>query len=427
MSDDKNKKNQVTTKDAEATGITIQLNVASEGNLPAVQTVTGGLTYASADADEKAQMETIIASIDLTDSDAKSLLALGSEERQKLADLADKLLDSLQPSVKIAFAEALRALTDAVKSNSLTEIKNRITDGTLKNVFKAMVHAVTFKSHREAVTKQTIERFMTDITGTRKTIEDMIDKLQDQVVELDKNYVRINELGYQMTSSAQAMRVVRAATAEYIRRVEAGEITVLSDLEAQANTTKNAKDYENLQVAQNNWNLLRTIDGDLLASTGVYDMNVANLAFTKQANIQNRIQTKQTLTTSVSEWKSQLALFGLVTTEKFAADLIQSGRDLTAKSVQANKDLFDSLVDITVQNAARGTYSLRQIIETQGAMASKLESIGPQIDEQFRKLEEDKKALEISSAKFRESAAKVYSTNSGATLGSLPGPKGPSL
>lgn len=420
MADDK-KKNEVTTKEAETTGITIQLNEASSANVPATQTVTGGLTYATADKEEQAQMDAIIASIDLTDTDAKSLLALGSEERQKLADLADKLLDSLQPSVKIAFAEALRALTDAVKSNSLTEIKNRITDGTLKNVFKAMVHAVTFKNHKEAVSKQTIERFMTDISGTRKTIEDMIDKLQDQVVELDKNFVRINELGHQMTSSAQAMRVVRAATAEYIRRVEAGEITVLKDLEAQAETTKNARDYENLQVAQNNWNLLRTIDGDLLASVGVYDMNVANLAFTKQANIQNRVQTKQTLTTSVSEWKSQLALFGLVTTEKFAAQLIQSGRELTEQSVKQNKELFDSLVDITVQNAARGTYSLRQIIETQGAMATKLESIAPQIDEQFRKLEEDKKALEKSSAEFRERAAKVYS-NKPATLGTLPTP-----
>jgi hypothetical protein len=153
-------------------------------------------------------------------------------------------------------------------------------------------------------------------------------------------------------------------------------------------------------------------------------MNVANLAFTKQANIQNRIQTKQTLTTSVSEWKSQLALFGIVTTEKFAAQLIESGRALTAQSVQQNKELFDSLVDITVQNAARGTYSLRQIIETQGAMATKLETVGTQIDEQFKRLEADKKALEQSSAEFRKRAANVYNKNP-ATLGTLP--KGPSL
>lgn len=410
-------------KTADTIGITIQINDAASLPATTVDNTTGGLTYAAGTAEEKSAMDTIIASIDLQNSD--SIITLGTEQREKLADLADRLLDSLQPSVKIAFAEALQALTEAVKSNSLTEIKKRITDGTLTNLFKAVVHAVTFRSHKQAMSKQTIERFMTDITGTRKTIEDMIDKLNDQTVELDKNFVRINELGYAMTGAAQEMRVVRAATAEYIRRVEAGEVTVLSDLEARAKETGRADDLEKLQLAQANWNNLRTVDGDLLASIGIYDMNVANLAFTKQANIQNRIQTRQTLTTSVAEWKSQLALFGIVTTEKFAAQLIESGRQLTEQSVKQNKDLFDSLVDITVQNAARGTYSLRQIIETQGAMASKLEAVGTQIDQQFKKLEDDKRALEESSASFRKRVANVYSKNP-ATLGGTT-PKGPTL
>ena len=422
--DDNKKKNEVTTKDAETTGITIQLNDASTGNVPAtVDTATGGLSFASATQDEKAEMEKIIASIDLLNPE--TIIALGAEERKNLADLADKLLDSLQPSVKLAFAEALRALTDAVKSNSITEIKNRITDGTLKTAFQGVVHALTFKNHKTEMSKKTIERFMTDITTTRKTIEEMIDRLMDQQVELNKNFVRINELGFAMTVAAQRMRVVRAASAEFIDRVESGKITTLTDLEAKAKETGRSDDLEKLQLAQSNWNNVRTVDGDLLASIGVYDMNVANLAFTKQANIQNRIQTASALTTSVAEWKSQLAMFGIVTTEQVAAQLIGSVRELTEQSVKQNKDLFDTLVETTVQNSARGTYNLRQIIEAQDQMATKLESVGSRIDEQFKKLEADKAALEQSSAEFRKRAANVYSKNPG-TLGSLPSaPKGP--
>lgn len=416
-----------TANDTANSGFQIVIGEPSNTNLPATGSSTdapaaapganaGGLSYANARPDEKEKMDKIIASIDLTKPD--TIIALGAQEREKLATLADQVLDSIQPGVKLAFAEALKELIDVVKANSLDEVKKRISDGTLRRAGKSLFNALTGRDNKTEVAKDTIARFMTDISGTRKTIQEMTDKLQDQRVELDKNFERINALGLNITEAAQEMRIVRAASAEFIRRVEAGEITTLTDLQKKAQESGRSDDMETYQLAQASWNNLRTVDGDLLGSINVYDMNVANLAFTKQANLQNRIQTATTLTTTIAEWKTELAIFGVVTTENAAAQLLNSAAQLTEQSVKQNKELFDTLVDSITMRSAKGTYNLRQIMETQNSMAAKLETVGSTVEAQFAQLAQDKIALEKSSAQFRSRVSNVYST--GAIIGDTP-------
>ncbi len=425
---------ETTTKEQQDTGFTLDLGGDTSANLPATtggnavttsNNGTGGLTYQNATDAERKEMDDYMATIDLTNPE--TVIALGSKKREKLADLADAILDSVQPSVKLAFAEALGSLIRVVQANSLAEVKKRITDGAISKAFKGMYNALTRKDNKVEVAKSTIERFMTDISTSRKTIEEMVDKLKEQQVELNKNYVRINTLGAEMNEAAQGMRVERAAAAEYIRRVEAGEITVLADLEAKAHESGRADDMEKLQLAQASWNNLRVVDGDMLASIGVYDMNVANLAFTKQANIQNRMQTANTLTTTIAEWKSQLAMFAVVTTETAATQLLGAASQLTEQSLKANKDLFDTLVDATIKNAGKGTYSLRGIVDQQGAMLTKLNSVGPAIEAQFKQLADDKKKLEESSAAFRKGTVAVFSNKNGVLSTPTPAATKPKL
>lgn len=399
----------------------IVIGEPSNANLPATTASTavaaaganaGGLTYQTATPEERAKMDKIIAGIDLKNSD--TIIALGSQEREKLATLADQVLDSVQPGVKLAFVSALKELIDCVKGNSLDEIKKRISSGAMKNAFKKLGNALRGRDNNVEQSKETIEKFMTDITKSRKTIHEMTDKLMVQKDELDKNFERINALGYAITVAAQDMRVVRAASAEFIRRADpeytgSDAITTLKDLQKAAEASGRSDDSEKYQLAQSSWNNLRTVDGDLLGSINVYDMNVANLAFTKQANLQNRIQTATTLTTTIAEWKTQLAIFAVVTTENAAAQLLNAAGQLTEQSVKQNKELFDTLVDTITARAGKGTYNLRQIMDAQNSMATKLEGVGAKVEAQFKQLADDKEALEKSSAIFRKRITNVYS------------------
>ncbi len=426
MTDENNNK-PVDLKDAANTGFSIQIGAAPSGNLPAVTTgnpvagaSAGGLSYATAHADEKAEMEKIIAGIDLTDS--KTIEALGSEERQQLATLADQILDSIQPSVRLAFAEALAELIEAIKSNSLDNIKKAIRDGAVQKVGKALWNTLSGKDNNLEQSKEMIGKFMTNISGSRKTITEMTDKLMAQKIELDKNFTRINEMGYAITVAAQRMRVVRAATAEFIRRIESGEITVLEDLTKIAENGR-SDDVQKLRDAQSGWNNLRVADGDLLGSINIYDMNVANLAFTKDANVQNRMKTSNILTNTIAEWKTQLAIFAMVATENAATQLIGAANQLSAAAVKQNKDLFDTLVDSVTAQTAQGTHNLRQIMQAQNDMATKLESVGPIMEKQFAQLAADKIVLETSAAEFHKRVTKVYSNKSGVLSTPAPAPK----
>lgn len=404
------------TKTEEAVGLNLDLQEATSDNVPAVVQAepvktAGGLSYDTARPDEKARMDQIIEGIDLTDPE--TVVSLGGQERQKLADVAEQMLDSFKPDAKLAFAEALKSLLDTIMQNNVDAVRKRSTVGALKRAFKMVACMLTGKDYRVELNKDMVASFMEDVTGSRATIQEVTDTLEEQYEELNKNFNRINTLGKEIVVAAQDMRVVRAATAEYIRRVDAGEITTLTDLETTANTSGRSDDTETLQLAQATWNNLRTVDGDLLASISVYDMNVANLAFTKQANIQNRMKTSTALTSTTAEWKTQLAVFGTVLVERAAQSVLDTVGDLTDKSVQANQDLFEELVDSTIKQATNGMYDLKKIKATQDKMASKLEEVGPAIEAQFNVLAADKAALEQSAAEFRERAGKVYSNKGG--------------
>lgn len=418
---------QQSTITKENTGITISFGDQAAANLPAVAEgheavvadSSGGLSYATATAVERTEMDRIITSIDL--ENPETVIVLGQKEREDLSILADNILDSIQPSVKLAFAEAMRELIDFVKENSLSQIKDRISDGALSRGFNRLIHVFTSRKELDIkASKKMIERFMTDISGTRKIITEMVDRLQDQQKNLNDNFSRINEQGLAIVKSAQRMRIVNAATEEYIRRVKAGEITTLKDLQDTAERTNRADDAESLQTAQDAWALLLRADADLLSDIGVYDMNVANLAFTKRANYQNRLKTATTLTSTIAEWKTQLAIFATVTQERVAAALLDQVGEMTSQAIKQNQDLFESLVDAYVEGSAKGTYKLRDIIEAQGKMAEKLEGVSAQVEKNFAELANDRQALKESISSFRRRA--VQSQRQG-YVGTAPQPK----
>lgn len=427
MQDDDNKKVVTPTQDAQATfGLELDLTGSAPANIvPVAETGVaanqnsnnGTLNYGNATPEEKEVMDKIIKSIDLTNPD--TILALGREERKRLGDLSDAILNSIQPEVSMAFASALKSLMDAISSNSISEMKKRLNSAS--SSFKDAVAGLNpfgpNKAEREKKkNQQMLSSFMTDISSSRKTIQEMVGKLETQQGTLAVNYGNINRMGAELVKTAQDMRVVRAAAAEKIRRLETGEDTTLSDLAAKAKASGRPDDMEKLNVAQANYNNLRKADAGLLGSVSVYEMNTANLAFTKQANLQNQLDTDMALSNTVNEWKGQLATFAMVTTETAAQTILNNVDAITAKSVQTNQDLFDTLVDMTVGRAASGPYNLRQLIEAQNHMAQKLSTVGERVDANFKALAEDKKALEANSKHFREAMVETFSQNGGNLL-----------
>lgn len=400
------------TKTETEAPITLDLPTeAPANNLPAAVEQdnakgAGGLTYATANAEEKAQIEEIINSIDLTQPD--SVTSIGGKERQSLAAVSRELLDSFDPSIKIAFAEAFAALFEQLKENSLDNIKKRSTYGLFKKAIKTLIYAITGKDYRVELSKGMLKNFMKDVTGSRTTIEEVADKLEEQKGRLKQNWTRINIKGANIHKAAQSMRIVRAATAEYVRRVNDGEITQLKELEAKHAASGRADDLDTLQMAQALWDNIRVIDGDLLGSISTYDMQVANLAFTRRANITNRIKTETALTSTVSEWLTQLGTFAIVLEERAAQVLLSGVAELNEKAAEANHDIFEELVDAHVKGVAQGMYSLKDQVRRQNEMKATLEKVGPAVAAEFNQLAEDIKSLEVANAAFQESAAKVY-------------------
>jgi uncharacterized protein YaaN involved in tellurite resistance len=385
--------------------------VAPEGNLPAtVESADTGatqalLTYANASDEEKAVIDSKIASIDLLNSD--TIIALGGETREKLANLADELLDTFKPEVKLAFAEALAALIDTVKQNSLDNMKKRSTSRAFKKLWKAIVCTLTGKDYRVELNKEMIGNFMTNVSDSRETIAEVVDTLVEQQTELSKNFNRINTIGKATVLAAKEMQIERAATEEYIRRVDAGEITTLIDLEEKAKSGR-PEDVDNLRSAQASWNHIRVVDGDLLGALASYDMNSATMAFTRDANAQNRIQTASALTTTITDWKWKLVSFATVLVERTAGQTLDTVRELSEKASKENKDLFEALAEETVARSAKGNYNLLQLMDDQKAYASTLENVGTRVEEEFNQLAQAKADLAKTTAEFREKATNIY-------------------
>jgi hypothetical protein len=396
--------------------------VNAAANPPASKSL-GGLSYQTATKEELVVMDGIIDTITkaLKEGNAEGIIEVGGPQRKKLADLSDSLLQSINPQVNLAFKQALGQLLDALKANSMSEIKKRLQGGAIAQLGHALGHMLHHKPSAEDQQKM-VQHFMTEIDSSRKNITEMADRLVQQETQLNDNYGRINIMGKELTVTAQDTRVVRAATAEAIRRIEAGEITVLADIEAKAKASGRADDLEALQVAQANWNNLRTVDGALLSAINVFDTQVANLAFTKNLNLQNRMQTENALSITVPQWKSLLTTSAIMWQEEDAGELLNTVDEMSVQAVKQQGEDFTKLTDISVQRAGAGVQLMRQLITTENQMQTTLEGLGPRFEEKYREQAEAKTALEAANQKFRESTVIAFSKPGGIMGATIPKP-----
>ncbi len=410
--------NKPTQELTQTANTAFEVDLTSPSNGALTDTSVTALTYTNATTEEKVEMEKIMEGINLLDPE--TIIALGSEQRKKLGELSDQILDNIKPELKLAFANALKELMEAIGSNSIDEMKKRLSGGALAQLGDKFMSFFEGKDADKKKAEEMIESFMTDISSSRKTISELTDNLEEQVIQLNNNYANINTMGKALVKTAQEMRLVRAAAAEKIRRIETGEDKILVDLADKAKASGRPDDMDNLNTAQANWNNLRKADAGLLGSVNVYEMNTANLAFTKQANLQNRLDTEMALANTVNEWKSQLAIFAMVTSETAAATLLNDVDKITAQSVQKNQDMFDTLVDLTIARSATGPYNLRQLIDAQAHMVQKLADVSEKVEANFASLAQDKKALEESSRHFKASMIDSFSKNGGNILATKP-------
>lgn len=381
----------------------------------------GGLSYRTATPEERAIMDQIMKTIDLYNSE--SIIALGQPQRDKLSKLADEILDGLDPDIKLNFIAALKGVIDVVHANSLEEMKKKIQDGVLDR----LMHIFRRSGMTQEEMVEKIRDFSKNITAARKVIREEVDRLEVQQVELVKNYDRINTLGREFSIAGQEMRIVRAATAEYIRRVSTGENPILSDLAKTAQSTNRKDDQERLQTAVANYKALFNMDTELLSSIAVYDMNVASMAFAKEANIQNRSQTAVALSTAVSRWKSQQAAYSVMMVEKAAQELLNGVDELNRQSIKNGVDLFEKLVDMTVKRSATGKETMRTIMEGELKIAGLLENAQKVVEADFAERAAEKKQLESSMSRFTRSVVDVYAANPAGLLAVKPQVAAPEL
>jgi hypothetical protein len=396
--------------------------VNAAANPPAVKSA-GGLSYQTATKEELVVMDGVIETIikALKEGNAEGIIEVGGPQRKKLADLSDQMLQNINPQVNLAFKQALSQLLGALQANSIVEIKKRLQGGAIAQLGHAIGHMLHHKPSAEDQQKM-VQNFMKEIDSSRKSITETADRLVLQETQLNENYGRINTMGKELTVTAQDTRVVRAATAEAIRRIEAGDITVLADIEAKAKASGRADDLEALQIAQANWNNLRTVDGALLSAINVFDTQVANLAFTKNLNIQNRMQTENALSITVPQWKSLLVTSALMWQEEDAGALLNVVDEMSVQAVKQQGEEFTKLTNIAVERAGSGVALMRQLITTESDMATTLQGLGARFDEKYREQTEAKTALEIANQKFKETTVLAFSKPGGVMGATIPKP-----
>jgi uncharacterized protein YaaN involved in tellurite resistance len=412
---------------------------APTGNLPATLDTTGtqvaqdfgtGLNYKNATPQERAEMDLVIASIDLTNDE--SITSLGSDVREKLAELSDRLLDSLDPTAKLALADAIKNLSEILKSNSIDDIKQRIAKGAIASMVESFVGFFTRNRNEEKAVREMLENFMTDISSSRKSIQEMADKLVIQAGTLKENSNRINVMGAAMVVSAQRMRIVEAAAAEYLARIEDGRVTTISDLQRGVEAGR-AQDRELLEKAQSNFINLRTVDSMMVDSISTFDRNIATLSFARQSNIQNQLQTENALKNSVSEWKSQLATFGIIMQEKAAMLVLRVVEEMKKKSITTNAELFDEMVNMTIEGATKGKETMALQIAANKRAGDTLGTVSQRLRAEMAEEDKIKAALRESNVVFNKKRDEYLASghlglgnaasSTPATQAALPAPK----
>ncbi len=309
--------------------------------------------YNEVDESEKAEIDKLIAEIDMHDSN--SIIFFGSKAQESVTEISDKMLDGVKNKELGSTGEALNEMVATIRGFDIDELDPNKKPGFFARLFGKA---------------KPLAKFLQKYEDVRGQIEKITDKLEDHKVTLLKDITSLDRLYTANLDYFHTLENYINAGEEKLRQVDDKEIPALKEEAAQTDDMLKAQELRDLKASRDDLER-RVHDLRLTRQVTLQSLPSIRLVQENDKGLINKINS--TLANTIPLWRQQLAQTVTIFRSKDAADTLKDASDLTNELLKSNAENLKIANKTVREQMERGIYDLETIKQANQTLIETIE------------------------------------------------------
>jgi uncharacterized protein YaaN involved in tellurite resistance len=277
------------------------------------------VSYDKASPEDKQQIETIIAEIDL--NDRSSILFFGSKSQEDMSSISESMLEGVKNKDLGNASNSLNEIVVAIKGFDIDELNPNRKPGFFARLFGKA---------------KPVAEFLNKYDDIRKQINVITDKLEDHKTQLLTDIISLDKLYSANLDYFHKLELYIAAGEEKLRELNESVLPELADkAEADSENILLAQELRDIRSARDDLER-RVHDLRLTRQVAMQSLPSIRLVQENDKSLINKINS--TLINTVPLWKNQLAQAVTIFRMSDAAETVKKSTDLTNDLLEANAE-----------------------------------------------------------------------------------------
>jgi uncharacterized protein YaaN involved in tellurite resistance len=336
--------------------------------------------YAEASGTERAEIDRVIAEVDLEDSN--SILFFGSSAQTEVTTVADEMLEGVRNKDTGPAGEALNEMVSTLRGFSVDEL------GKKPGFFARLLGKA-----------KPIARVLQQYEQVREQIDAISNRLDRHTSDLMRDIGMLDRLYDKTLDYFQALAVYIAAGEEWLRRL---------DTETLPGLAREAEGSDDMLRAQG----LR----DLRAKRDDLERRVHDLKLTRQVTMQSLPSVRlvqendkalvskigSTMANTIPLWRQQLAMAVTIARSAEAGETLKDATDLTNELLTANAEALQTSTQTIREQIERGVVDIEAVKQANNSLIATIDDALRIADEGKRQRAEAEQQLATCEQELKE-------------------------
>lgn len=336
--------------------------------------------YAEASGTERAEIDRVIAEVDLEDSN--SILFFGSSAQTEVTTVADEMLEGVRNKDTGPAGEALNEMVSTLRGFSVDEL------GKKPGFFARLLGKA-----------KPIARVLQQYEQVREQIDAISNRLDRHTSDLMRDIGMLDRLYDKTLDYFQALAVYIAAGDEWLRRLDTETLPALA---------REAEGSDDMLRAQS----LR----DLRAKRDDLERRVHDLKLTRQVTMQSLPSVRlvqendkalvskigSTMANTIPLWRQQLAMAVTIARSAEAGETLKDATDLTNELLTANAEALKTSTQTIREQIERGVVDIEAVKQANNSLIATIDDALRIADEGKRQRAEAEQQLATCEQELKE-------------------------
>ena len=351
--------------------------------------------YIEANDNEKAQLDNLMAEIDLTDSN--SIIFFGSKAQEQLTTISDSMLEGVRNKDVGAAGGALNSMVSVLRGFDVSGLDPNNKPGFFARLFGRVKPVAKFVQQYEEV---------------RKQIDVVTDDLESHKTQLLRDITSLDKLYEANLEYFHTLEQYIAAGEEKLRVVDS---ELIPQLEQKHQSSEEVLDAQELRDARSARDDLERRVHDLKLTRQVAMQSLPSIRMVQENDkgLVNKINS--TLVNTVPLWRNQLAQAVTIFRSGQAAKSVRAANDLTNELLEKNAENLRTANKEVREEIERGVFDIESVKRANENLIASIEESLQIADEGKRKRAEAESTLQTLESELRQSLSAAHAKPQAAT------------